>query len=464
MFDIQPGQHKPKLVRNGAIFCLFTAIFLYVIYTKPSLPFGGGGRTVTADFAYASDVVPGRTPVREYGVDVGVVTGIAPAPSGHGSRVTMSIVPGSGAQLHADATASLRWRTLLGLNYYVDLLPGSPSAPALSGTIPVRHTTSQIELDQVLAPLNGQGRHALSTMIDQFDTGFSDPAAVRATMQAAGPAMKNLAAGLPGLRGTVPGKDLPQLIASTSRWMGALAADDASLGDMVTNGATALGVTAANQVDLGSTFDNAPNALQQTQATMVRLRGTLNTLDPIARQLEPGAGKLYRAATLARTALDAATPLLRTLKPTLAAIRPSVNSLASTARAGVPVIQSLTPVLSRTQSTYIPWLNTSDPETKLKEYEAVGPTLASVSSALGYGDQYGTLAGFEAGFGENTLTETLSPCTTSLTNPTATQKLDCAALTQLLGSILTGSSPTTALAKSPVAAKLVNSLLKTGKP
>jgi phospholipid/cholesterol/gamma-HCH transport system substrate-binding protein len=469
MFDPQVGAHKPKLVRNGAIFCAFALIFLYIIYTKPSLPFlSGGGDTVTADFAYAADVVPGRTPVDMYGVVVGVVTGVQRSPSGHGVRLTMTINPGSGVRLHSDATASLRWRTLLGLNYYVDLLPGSTSAPDLGGaTIPLSRTTSQTELDQVLEPLNAQGRRALGTMIDQFDAGFADPAAIRSTFRSAGPAMRNLAAGLPALRGEVPGQDLPQLIASTNRWMGTLAADDAALGSMVSNGATALGVTAANQAALGATFDNAPSALAQTQATMQRLRTTLDVLDPVARQLEPGAQKLYGAATQARTALDAAIPLLATLKPTLAAIRPSVNSLASTARTGVPVIRNLTPILTRTQQTFLPWLNSSDPETKLKEYEAVGPTVASVSSALGYGDQYGTLAGFEAGAGESVV-DGVSPCKSFLTDPTKSlaDKVDCQALAQLLASVFTGSSPTTPLSviTGGVPTRLVNSLLKTGKP
>ena len=48
-------------------------------------------------------------------------------------------------------------------------------SPALGGnTIPVSHTSSQVELDQALQPLNGAGRHALGTMIDQFNQGFAD--------------------------------------------------------------------------------------------------------------------------------------------------------------------------------------------------------------------------------------------------------------------------------------------------
>jgi phospholipid/cholesterol/gamma-HCH transport system substrate-binding protein len=462
LFEIRPGMHKPKLVRNGAIFTVLVAIFLYIIYTKPSLPLiSSSGTTVKADFAYAADVVPGRTPVRVLGVDVGTVTGIARTANRRGVELTMTLNHGTGVTVKRDASASLRWRTLVGLNYYVDLTPGSTSAPALGdGVIPERRTSSQVELDQALEPLNAQGRQALQTTVDQFDKGFADPSAVRHTIQASGPAMQNLAAGLPGLRGTVPGQDLPALVSSTGQWMGAATRDEAALGGLIDNGDVALGVTAAQRIDLGSTFEQAPGALAQTEATMARLRTTIAALNPVAEALEPGAVKLDRAATLARAALSAATPLLRELKPTLAAIRPSVTALAKASKAGVPVIKSLTPTLNRVQNTFVPFLEQTDPETKLKEYEAVGPAVAGVDSAIAWGDQYGTLADFEAGFGEGAING-VSPCSTYLTNPTVPvqDKVDCEALVQLLGSIFTGSNVATPLAKSPVPAKLVDSVL-----
>jgi len=43
--EIVPGRHKPKRVRNGAIFVVAVLIFLWIIYTKPKLPFfSGAGR------------------------------------------------------------------------------------------------------------------------------------------------------------------------------------------------------------------------------------------------------------------------------------------------------------------------------------------------------------------------------------------------------------------------------------
>jgi phospholipid/cholesterol/gamma-HCH transport system substrate-binding protein len=394
------------------------------------------------------------------GIDVGLVTGVSRLPNGDGAQVTMTVDQGSGVKLTQDASASLREKTLLGLNYYVDLTPGSTSAPALGDhVIPESRTSSQVEVDQVLEPLNAQGRQALTTMVDQFDAGFSDPSAVRRTIQATPGAMRSLSQGLPGLRGTVPGRDLPALVSTTGQWMGAAARDEAALGGLIDNGSVALGVTAAQRIDLGSTFDQAPGALAQTEATMTRLRATIATLNPIAQALEPGALALDRATTLARTALTAATPVLRDLKPTLAAIRPSVDALGNASKAGVPVIKSLTPTLNRVQTTFIPFLNQTDSQTKLKEYEAVGPAVAGVDSATAWGDQYGGLANFEAGAGENVVGG-ISGCSTFLTNPTATQLLDCTALEQVLTNILSGRSLTTPLAKSPSLASRVDSLLK----
>ena len=108
------------------------------------------------------------------------------------------------------------------------------------------------------------------------------------------------------------------------------------------------------------------------------------------------------------------------------------------------------------QSTFLPFLRSTDPETKLKEYEAVGPAVAGVDSALAWGDQYGTMGDFEGGAGENAVAGE-SPCTTYLTDPTVPlwgQGRLVRRLAQLLVSIFSGTSPTTPLADSPVPERL----------
>jgi hypothetical protein len=115
-------------------------------------------------------------------------------------------------------------------------------------------------------------------------------------------------------------------------------------------------------------------------------------------------------------------------------------------------------MLDRIQTSFIPFLNKSDAETKLKNYQSVGPAVAGVSSAISWGDQFGTLADFEAGFGESTIAS--SPCATFLSDPSVPlqKKVDCEALAQILTSILSGKQPAP-LKNSLVPQSLVTKLL-----
>src|SRR5436190_1180011 len=197
-------------------------------------------------------------------------------------RQRMEIVPGrhrpkrvrngaifvAGVKLHQDASLSLRWRTLLGRNMYVDLDPGSPSAPALPGNfIPRSRTSDQVELDTALEPLDAGGRRAFQTMINEFDRGFADPEAFAGTLDAAAPALRNAARGLEPLTGTQP-NDLRDLVGSTSRALGALARDEQALSGVLDHGQVALGATAARRADLADTVNTVPGALRDTRTTM----------------------------------------------------------------------------------------------------------------------------------------------------------------------------------------------------
>src|SRR6202035_5533870 len=73
--------------------------------------------------------------------------------------VTMQIDSNS-QPIHSDATIAIRPRLFLEGNFYVQLSPGTPSAPALrnDGTIPVGHTADPVQIDQLLDALPSQIR------------------------------------------------------------------------------------------------------------------------------------------------------------------------------------------------------------------------------------------------------------------------------------------------------------------
>jgi phospholipid/cholesterol/gamma-HCH transport system substrate-binding protein len=439
--EIVPGRHRPKRIRTGIIFVSVTMIFLWIIYTKPSLPFlSGGGHALSAEFAYAANVHPGYTPVRLHGVNVGEVTDVTRAPSGRGVLIKMNIADGKGVQLHTDASLSLRWRTLLGRNMYIDIDPGSTSAPALrGGFVPRTRTSSQVELDTALEPLNAQGRDALQTMIRQFDASFSDAKAIQSTLSAVAPAMRPLGGAMEALRGTEAPTDLPRVIAGTSRAAAGLARDEAALGGLIDSGRVALGVTAARSADLAATLNTAPAAMHQARTTMTRLVSTLDVLDPLANKLTPGVAKLDGAAQRAQTALNAATPMLADLRPTLQDLRPAVAKLDTAARAGAPAFGPLSSTMDRVKTTFIPWLNAKNDENKRPNYQNVGPAVASVSSATSWGDYNGPVANFEAAVGPNAFVD--SPCKISLANVRSLQLIQCELVSRALTAALTGQKP-----------------------
>ncbi|MGE4425243.1 MAG: MlaD family protein [Solirubrobacteraceae bacterium] len=441
-FEIRPGQHRPKNVRNGAIFCVIVGFFLFVIYTKPELPFlSTTGETVTMDVADGANVRPGYTPVRVKGVDVGQVTGAERAPGGKGVRVTLRVDDGKGVTVHNDARAVLRWRTLLGRNLYVDLDPGSPSAPELGGqTIAMSRTSSQVEVDDAIEPLNADGRASTRTILKEFDKGFANAADSRRVLRALEPAMSSIGPGLRAVKGQKEG-DLQRLIKHTSTVAGSLASDEVALAKLVTDGRMALGVTAARQADLRSLLATAPGALAEIRTTGARLRTTLDVLDPVAAKLRPGAREIPKAADRTIRLLKDVVPLLKDTRPTLTALRPAVAKLPELTQTAKTTFDRAEPVLDQALFPVIPWLKLTDPESKLTNYALVGPALAHGGSAVAIGDRYGTAATFEAGAGEQVLG--ISPCQTFITDGQVPldKKIECEGISRMLTSLITGVPP-----------------------
>ena len=65
-----------------------------------------------------------------------------------------------GLPIHKDATAKIRPRIFLEGNFFVDLQPGTPSAPTIDDgdTLPVTQTAGPVQLDQVLTALQQDTR------------------------------------------------------------------------------------------------------------------------------------------------------------------------------------------------------------------------------------------------------------------------------------------------------------------
>jgi phospholipid/cholesterol/gamma-HCH transport system substrate-binding protein len=401
---------------------VWSALTLHI----PFLP--SGGQIITARLASVANARVGQ-PVRINGVDVGQIAAVDPGPDGTG---LLKLRIADGIRVHADARLDLRWRTFFGGNLAVALDPGSPSAPALRGPLPISATRSQIEFDQALAPLGPAGRAAVRQLLLQTSIALARPGAPRTAAALFAPTMNGAATSLRALRGTAAG-DLATLVRSTGDAAAALAGSEQSLADLIDSASITLGVTAARREDVGRLLDASPAALAQTTITMRRLRGTLDQLDPLVADLRPAAPLVAPTVSAAEPGLESLTHDLHRLGPALTSLSDSVGGLRALAPIAVPVLEQLRPSLRRLRSAVLPALDRVQPGNGLKLYEAIGPWFAAATSSVGEFDGRGHMVRFQVNGGEGTFNPTTCQVTTLPSNSL------CAVLATLIGK-LTGAT------------------------
>jgi phospholipid/cholesterol/gamma-HCH transport system substrate-binding protein len=397
-FDIFPAKHRSRPVAIGFVVIAVSVIALIsgIRHHIPLIP--KAGHVVAAEFR-AADQVSNRTVVRVNGIAVGRVEGIEPGSDPYRtSRVLMRV--SDGTQLHADASAQIRWRTLFGGLMYIDLQPGSAAAP-LGGPISAGRTSNQVEIDQLLETYAGRVAQQQRNLFKGLRGTFADPSGIGQTLQVLGPALKTVDQGLQPLLG-VQSDDLQGLVAATARTVQGLN-DTAGLQGLVSGADQTLAVTDSQRQNLGQLLDLSPPALQSTFTTMNRLRTTLGHLDPLVSQLRPGARALAPAARAATPALAETETVLGDLQPLLRAAGPTFDALRLASPLGVTLMHGLDPTIARTLTNILPWLNTRDSGTRLKNYEAIGPFWSDLSMAAGEYDSIGYRIRFTVPLGANSL-------------------------------------------------------------
>src|SRR5689334_8601545 len=120
----------------GLIVVAILGVLTYLAFAK-KLPWSHPDYELHATFENAATLRE-TAPVRIAGVNVGKVTSVERDPNSDLVNVTFS-VDSEGQPIHDDAEVEIRPRLFLEGNFFLDLRPGSPSAPELQdgGTIPV---------------------------------------------------------------------------------------------------------------------------------------------------------------------------------------------------------------------------------------------------------------------------------------------------------------------------------------
>jgi virulence factor Mce-like protein len=296
----------------GIALIVVVALAAYLAFTK-SIPFRHQF-TIHAAFRSANNIQP-SAPVRIAGVGVGRVTGVHHIAGGGQGAIVDLTIDGSGLPLHRDASLTIRPRIFLEGNFFVDLHPGSPSAPVLhdGDTVPVQQTAAPVQLDQVLATLNTSTRSDLKVLLHELSIGLSGRggAGFNQSIPFWGPAYQGTALVTDALQGTAP-HDLSKLIASMGTVAAAADADPQALPDLVTN------------------LDRTATPLAQQDAALAAAIGELP--------------RTLRAGIPALAALEASFPSVRQL---VAELRPAVRSTLPVLVAGIPWARQVRRLVSK---------------------------------------------------------------------------------------------------------------------
>jgi virulence factor Mce-like protein len=313
---------------NAAIAIVFILVFTigpYLAFTG-HVPFTSYGYELNATFANSANVAL-NSPVRIAGVEVGKV--ISTSRDGDATRVTFT-VDGAGRPIHDDAFAAIRPRIFLEGNFFVELDPGSPSAPEMDSgaTIPVTHTSTAVQLDEVLTALQSPVRADLSRLLESYGTalthkptaaedltqlpevkGKSGAEALNESFKYGGDAGRYSSQVLNALLGTEQ-RDLSRLVAGAGRTFGAFASREADLQGLIDNFDIFTGALANQSNNLATTIQLLAPTLQVAHASLVSLNRTLPPLRTYAIELTPAVAELPALIRAAEPWLEQARPLL----------------------------------------------------------------------------------------------------------------------------------------------------------
>jgi phospholipid/cholesterol/gamma-HCH transport system substrate-binding protein len=320
---------RRERVPNWLIAVIFILVFTvgpYLAFTK-HIPFTSYGYELKATFANSANIAQ-KSPVRIAGVEVGKV--ISSERDGDATTITFT-VDDTGRPIHANAFASIRPRIFLEGNFFIELDPGSPASPELASgdTIPVSHTSTAVQIDEVLTALQSPVRADLGRLLESYGhaltaeptpaqdlgqlpqvQGLTGGQALNKVFEYGGEAGKYTSQVTQALTGTEP-HDLARLIAGTGRTAAAFAANQQDLQGLIDNFNTFTG-TLANQSDnLATTVRLLAPTLKTAHTSLVSLNNSLPPLRTYAIELRPAVAEL--------------PGLIEASKPWLAQVRPLLS-------------------------------------------------------------------------------------------------------------------------------------------
>ena len=420
-------RHSSRLGNTtaGVLAAVVILAACWLVFGGPT-PWSGGGYKLKALFTVQTQLHL-ASPVRIAGVNVGKVTSIQRVGGSSPATVVTMTIDHNGLPIHSNATLNIRPRLFLEGNFYVNLQPGTPSAPVLGSgrTLPAAHTSGPVQLDRVLSSLNSNVRGNLQTLVRGFGNSLNAPPSAAADATA-DPSQKGLTAAQSlnrslddsaaafrasaivneALLGRRP-HDLSGAITGLSHTFTGLSASGGHLSDLVSVFNTTMGALASRQNDLQRTIALLPGTLKDLNAALGPLQASFGPTRTFARELTPGVKELGPTITAGLPWLSQATALVgpKDLGALLTQLTPAVKGTAATITATRNLLNGSHTLAACFNHTIIPTGNEkiSDPPvtTGLKVYQELFQSAVGLASASGNFDGNGRYVRSSAGGGSD---------------------------------------------------------------
>ncbi len=316
----------------GKIFVALALVAAALLFQKAQLSAAlRPGETVEIQFREAHRLRTAISDVKMSGVDVGVVRSVER--DGDLTTVEVKVDDDVVEAMGSAPSARIRPATLLGGNYYVELLPGGRKG-AFAGVIPVDRTELPVELDGVARAFPADARKGVRTGTRALDESLDrrGRAALRRLLRSSPQTLVSTEAVLRGLRGTAPEADLAALVAGGENVSTVLSSENVRLARLVDDLATTSSVLANRRRDLAAVSRTMPGTLDDTSVLLDRLDGVLDSLEDTADPVRPAVRELSTVLDDADPVLARARPVVADLRVVLEDARPLVGELVPISR------------------------------------------------------------------------------------------------------------------------------------
>jgi virulence factor Mce-like protein len=351
--------------KAGVIALVLIAVFSFFGFSRYN-PFSHQF-TLYATFRSANNLGT-NSPVRIAGVNVGLVKEVTPLGNGSGlARVKMEIEK-KGLPIHKDATAKIRSRIFLEGNFFVDLSPGTPSAPkAKAGyDIPVQQTAYPVQFGQLLTALQSDTRTDLKVFLHEYSTvalGNGGAQAYNSMLNDAPGAFKAASIANQATLGQQP-HDLSHLLRGQQRLFARLDADPEALKNLITNLNTTALAFARQDVALEQAIPKLRDTIAVGRPALASLNSALPHLRAFAVDALPGAKS-------SPATIDATLPFIKQarglvskaeLRGLTADLVPTVPALAKVNRTSIGLLDESRSLNACTSKVLLPFARAPIPD------------------------------------------------------------------------------------------------------